>query len=109
LAELTDRAPPQPGITEDSTTQGFGWVRVLWRGMAPLLSPHRGRLALIAGLMTVELGLQLAQRKAFSTMIDEAILKSNISLMVLILGLHLAADGVYAALWSQQQQRDTPS
>jgi ATP-binding cassette subfamily B protein len=91
LAELTDRPSPQPAITEDSTTAGFGWVKVLWRGMAPLLRPHRRPLALIIVLMTVELGLQLAQRKAFSTLIDEAILQPDIRLMALILGLMLAA------------------
>ncbi len=91
MSELTDRPPPQPAITEDNTTVGFGWVKVLWRGMAPLLRPHRRPLALIIVLMTVELGLQLAQRKAFSTLIDEAILQSDIRLMALILGLMLAA------------------
>ena len=41
--------------------------------------------------MLAELGLQLGQRKAFTTLIDEAILQGQVPLMVLILGLLLAA------------------
>ncbi len=91
MAELTDRPPPQPVITEDNTTAGFGWVKALSRSLVPLLRPHRGQLALIGLLMAVELGLQLGQRKAFGVLIDEGLLKSEIGLLVLILSLMLLA------------------
>ena len=48
-------------------------------------------------LMLLELGLQMAQRKAFSTLIDEAILQSQFGLMALILGLMLAASVISGA------------
>ena len=70
---------------------GFGWVRVLCRNLAPVFRPHRRALIIVVMLMLLELGLQMAQRKAFTTLIDDAILQSNVSLMVLILGLLLAA------------------
>jgi ATP-binding cassette subfamily B protein len=41
--------------------------------------------------MLLELGLQLGQRKAFSALIDDAILQGQVPLMVLILGLLFAA------------------
>ena len=42
-------------------------------------------------LMIVELGLQMAQRMAFTNLIDEAILQSQVNLMVIILSLLFAA------------------
>ncbi|MEY3477675.1 MAG: hypothetical protein RLY65_2075, partial [Pseudomonadota bacterium] len=41
--------------------------------------------------MMVELGLQMAQRLAFTSLIDDAILQSRIDLMVVILGLLFGA------------------
>jgi ATP-binding cassette subfamily B protein len=76
---------------------GFGWVGSLWRGLGPLLRPHRRQLAAIGVLMAVELGLQLGQRKAFGTLVDDALLKSDVGLVVLILGLLLAASVVSGA------------
>ena len=73
------------------TAPGFGWVLVLCRNLAPVFRPHRRALIIVVVLMLVELGLQMAQRKAFTTLIDDAILQSQVSLMVLILGLLLAA------------------
>ena len=84
---VTDRPPAASG----DDVAGFGWVGSLWRGLAPLLRPHRGQLALIGLLMAVELGLQLGQRKAFGTLVDDALLKSDGGLVVLILVLLLAA------------------
>ena len=84
---MTDRPPAASG----DDVAGFGWVGSLWRGLAPLLRPHRGQLALIGLLMAVELGLQLGQRKAFGTLVDDALLKSDGGLVVLILVLLLAA------------------
>ncbi|MCA3150797.1 MAG: hypothetical protein ING77_06440, partial [Rhodocyclaceae bacterium] len=60
---MTDRAPAAPA----QEVAGFGWAGSLWRGLAPLLRPHRGQLATIGLLMALELGLQLGQRKAFGT------------------------------------------
>jgi ATP-binding cassette subfamily B protein len=88
-------APAQPAAKDEVT--GFGWVGSLWRGMAPLLRPHRGQLALIGLLMGVELGLQLGQRKAFGTLVDDALLKSDAGLVVLILVLLLVAAVVSGA------------
>ena len=70
---MTDRetAPPRDEVA------GFGWVGSLWRGLAPLLRPHGGQLAAIGLLMAVELGLQLGQRKAFGTLVDDALLKAD--------------------------------
>ena len=84
---MTARPPAASG----DEVAGFGWVGSLWRGLAPLLRPHRGQLALIGLLMAVELGLQLGQRKAFGTLVDDALLKSDGGLVVLILVLLLAA------------------
>ena len=84
---MTGRPPAASG----DEVAGFGWVGSLWRGLAPLLRPHRGQLALIGLLMVVELGLQLGQRKAFGTLVDDALLKSDGGLAVLILVLLLAA------------------
>lgn len=42
-------------------------------------------------LLAVELGLQLAQRKAFGTLTDDALLGSQVDLLLLILGLLLVA------------------
>ncbi len=84
---MTDRetAPPRDEVA------GFGWVGSLWRGLAPLLRPHGGQLAAIGLLMAVELGLQLGQRKAFGTLVDDALLKADGGLVVLILLLLLVA------------------
>ena len=41
--------------------------------------------------MMIELGLQMAQRLAFTSLIDEAILQSKVDLMVIILRLLFAA------------------
>jgi ATP-binding cassette subfamily B protein len=84
---VTDRetAPPRDEVA------GFGWVGSLWRGLAPLLRPHGGQLAAIGLLMAVELGLQLGQRKAFGTLVDDALLKADGGLVVLILLLLLVA------------------
>jgi len=65
--------------------------------MAPLLRPHRRQLALIGLLMAVELGLQLGQRMAFGTLVDDALLKSDGGLVVLILVLLLVAAVVSGA------------
>ena len=82
----------QPSINDiGEPAPGFGWVRVLGRNLAPVFRPHRRALIIVVVLMLIELGLQMAQRKAFTTLIDDAILQSNVSLMVLILGLLLAA------------------
>ena len=81
----------RPPAASGDEVAGFGWVGSLWRGLAPLLRPHRGQLALIGLLMAVELGLQLGQRKAFGTLVDDALLKSDGGLVVLILVLLLAA------------------
>ena len=70
---------------------GFGWVVVLCRNLAPVFRPHRRALATVLLLMLLELALQLGQRKAFTTLIDDAILQKEIGLMVLILGLLLSA------------------
>jgi ABC-type bacteriocin/lantibiotic exporter with double-glycine peptidase domain len=75
----------------NETAPGFGWVLVLCRNLVPVFRPHRRALIIVVVLMLVELGLQMAQRKAFTTLIDDAILQSQVSLMVLILGLLLAA------------------
>jgi ATP-binding cassette subfamily B protein len=88
-------APAQPAAKDE--VAGFGWVGSLWRGMAPLLRPHRGQLVLIGLLMAVELGLQLGQRKAFGTLVDDALLKSDGGLVVLILVLLLVAAVVSGA------------
>jgi len=88
-------APAQPAAKDE--VAGFGWVGSLWRGMAPLLRPHRGQLALIGLLMAVELGLQLGQRMAFGTLVDDALLKSDAGLVVLILVLLLVAAVVSGA------------
>ena len=84
---MTDRAAAAP-VQE---VAGFGWVGSLWRGLAPLLRPHRGQLATIGLLMALELGLQLGQRKAFGTLVDDALLKADGGLVVLILVLLLVA------------------
>ena len=81
----------------DETPSGFSWVRSLARSLGPVLHPHRAQLGFVLALMLVELGLQMAQRKAFSTLIDEAILQSQFGLMALILGLLLAASVVSGA------------
>jgi ATP-binding cassette subfamily B protein len=83
-------------VPEDNIA-GFGWVGSLWRGMAPLLRPHRGQLVLIGVLMAVELGLQLGQRMAFGKLVDDALLKSDAGLVVLILVLLLVAAVVSGA------------
>ncbi len=88
-------APAEPAAKDE--VAGFGWVGSLWRGMAPLLRPHRGQLALIGLLMAVELGLQLGQRMAFGTLVDDALLKSDGGLVVLILVLLLVAAVVSGA------------
>ncbi|MFN9129422.1 MAG: ABC transporter ATP-binding protein [bacterium] len=84
---MTDRAPAAPA----QEVAGFGWAGSLWRGLAPLLRPHRGQLATIGLLMALELGLQLGQRKAFGTLVDDALLKADGGLVVLILVLLLVA------------------
>ncbi len=88
-------APAEPAAKDE--VAGFGWVGSLWRGMAPLLRPHRGQLVLIGLLMAVELGLQLGQRMAFGTLVDDALLKSDGGLVVLILVLLLVAAVVSGA------------
>ena len=101
---MTARPPAASG----DEVAGFGWVGSLWRGLAPLLRPHRGQLALIGLLMAVELGLQLGQRKAFGTLVDDALLKSDGGLVVLILVLLLAAaivSGAAALLHEYLQAR----
>ncbi len=84
---MTDRAPAATA----QEVAGFGWAGSLWRGLAPLLRPHRGQLATIGLLMALELGLQLGQRKAFGTLVDDALLKADGGLVVLILVLLLVA------------------
>lgn len=64
---------------------------MLCRNLAPVFRPHRRALLAVLVLMLLELGLQLGQRKAFSTLIDDAILQGQAPLMVLILALLLAA------------------
>ena len=81
----------------DETPRGFSWVRSLARSLGPVLRPHTLQLSFVLGLMLLELGLQMAQRKAFSTLIDEAILQTQFGLMALILGLMLAASLVSGA------------
>ena len=101
---VTARPPAAAG----DEVAGFGWVGSLWRGLAPLLRPHRVQLALIGLLMAVELGLQLGQRKAFGTLVDDALLKSDGGLVVLILVLLLAAaivSGAAALLHEYLQAR----
>ena len=98
----------RPPAASGDEVAGFGWVSSLWRGLAPLLHPHRGQLALIGLLMAVELGLQLGQRKAFGTLVDDALLKSDGGLVVLILVLLLAAaivSGAAALLHEYLQAR----
>jgi len=67
------------------SARGFDWVVSLAAALAPLLRPHRMTLLWIGLLMTIELGLQLGQRKAFSTLLDDAIIKGQVDLLVLIL------------------------
>jgi ATP-binding cassette, subfamily B, bacterial len=86
----TPASQPPPPVADDPP-RGFSWIGALARGLGPLLRPHRGQMLLIGALMVVELGLQLGQRKAFSTLFDEAILKSQVDLMLLILALLGAA------------------
>jgi ATP-binding cassette subfamily B protein len=77
--------PDEPGAHANPLEVGFGWVKSLWAGLLPFLRPHRATFAIIGLLMCVELGLQMGQRKALSYLIDEAILKSQFGLLVLIL------------------------
>ncbi len=89
---VTEEPPEAPAPSApDDQPRGFSWIAALARGLGPLLRPHRGQMLLIGVLMVVELGLQLGQRKAFSTLFDEAILKSQVELMLLILALLVAA------------------
>ena len=72
--------------------RGFSWLVDLSRRLGPLLVPHRGTFAVIGVLIAIELGLQLGQRKAFGILIDDAILKTDVPLLVMILvGLAIAA------------------
>jgi ATP-binding cassette subfamily B protein len=95
----TDPATPDPHGSASSPAdageaepRGFSWLADLASRLAPLLAPHRGTFLLIGVLIAVELGLQLGQRKAFGILIDEAILKTDVPLLVLILaGLAMAA------------------
>ena len=83
--------------TTDETPRGFSWARSLAVSLGPVLRPHRLQLGFVLMLMLLELGLQMAQRKAFSTLIDEAILQSQFALMALILGLMFAASVISGA------------
>jgi ATP-binding cassette subfamily B protein len=83
------RAPPTESTAEP---RGFSWLADLARRLGPLLAPHRGTFAVIGLLIAVELGLQLWQRKAFGILIDDAILKTDVPLLIMILiGLAIAA------------------
>ena len=92
LREDAGQAARAPEVATDGEPRGFSWLADLARRLAPLLAPHRGTFAVIGLLIAVELGLQLAQRKAFGVLIDEAILKTDVPLLVMILvGLAIAA------------------
>jgi len=84
--------PRSTGAAAGDTPRGFSWLADLARRLAPLLAPHRGTFVLIGLLIALELGLQMGQRKAFGILIDEAILKTDVPLLVMILaGLAAAA------------------
>lgn len=85
-------APDLVGPGPQTVESAFGWARSLWVGLVPFLRPHRRAFTTIFVLMAIELGLQMGQRKALSYLIDEAILKTNFDLLMLILaGLFIAA------------------
>jgi ATP-binding cassette subfamily B protein len=69
----------------------FGWLGALVRGLGPFLAPHRRAFAVVGALMAVELALETGQRKAMSWLIDEAVLKSDFRLLLVILAALFAA------------------
>jgi len=82
-----DLALPQPTTPE----RGFDWARTLWTRLVPFLRPHRGAFAIVGVLMCIELAAGVGQRKMMSWLIDDAILKSDFGLLMLLLGVLLAA------------------
>jgi ATP-binding cassette, subfamily B, bacterial len=97
-----EAVPPAPveAASEASTTaddaaapleRGFAWARSLVRNLLPFLAAHRGTFTIVGALMCVELAISVGQRKAFGILIDDAILKADFRLLMLILGLLLAA------------------
>ena len=89
---VTRVAPHDPPSreTEPPVDVGIGWVGTLWRGVGPFLRPHRRAFAIVGLLMCIELASGVGQRKAMSYLIDETILKSNFSLMLLVIALMFA-------------------
>ena len=79
-----------PETHESSVDVGAGWTATLARGIGPFLRPHGRIFAIVGLLMCIELASSVGQRKAMSYLLDEAILKSNFQLMLLVIAIMFA-------------------
>lgn len=68
------------------------WIKSLWFGLYPFFRPHKVDIACIALLVVAESGLEVGIQAGIRYIIDEAILKHQLQLLLLLLfSLGLAA------------------
>lgn len=74
-------------VSEVNVGRGLTWLRSLWLGLYPFFRPHKVDIFCIALLVIVETGLEVGIQTGIRYVIDEAILKHQLQLLLLLLSI----------------------
>lgn len=74
-------------VSEVNVGRGLTWLQSLWLGLYPFFRPHKVDIACIALFVIVETGLEVGIQTGIRYVIDEAILKNQLQLLLLLLSI----------------------
>lgn len=74
-------------ISEFNIGRSLPWLQSLWLGLYPFFRPHKVDIAWIVLLVIVEAGLEVSIQTGIRYIVDEAILKHQLQLLLLLLSI----------------------